>query len=86
MPPKLAELITYCQERGIKGSYSVRHDPPLWRAKVKAGQVIFDVPADTRDAALERAAETALEYLTDPQPVPGTDAYVTWKARRAKRG
>lgn len=84
MTPTLAELIAYCREHGIKGSYSARHDPPWWRAKITVGNVVYNVPADTRDAALERGAQVALNNLLDPPPEIGTAAYVAWQRRRRK--
>lgn len=82
MPPKLAELIAYCRERGIRGSYGVRHDPPHWRARVRVGQVVHSGTADTQDEALDRMAGVALDHLVDPMPQPGSEAYVAWQARR----
>lgn len=82
MQPKLAELIAYCREHGIKGSYNAKHDPPYWRAKVRVGMTVYSVPADTREEALERAAETALRNLRDPMPELGSRAYVAWRQRR----
>ncbi len=80
--PALAELIAYCSAHGIKGSYSARHDPPWWRARIKVGMEIHSGAADTRDAALERIAEIALRDLLDPMPQPGTREYVEWQRRR----
>lgn len=82
MTPKLAKLIAYCRANGIKGSYSVREDPPLWRARIKVGAVIYNVPADTEDEALERGAQLALDRLLDPPPQIGTPEYVAWRGRR----
>lgn len=84
MPPKLAQLIAYCQASGIQGSYSAREDPPLWRARVKIGMTSFSAPADTRDEALERAAGSALRFLLDPMPQHGTPEYVAWEARKGR--
>lgn len=84
MTPRLAELIAYCREHGIKGSYSVKHDPPWWRARITVGKVVYNVPADSRAAALERGAEVALANLTDSPPAIGTGAYAAWQQRRKR--
>lgn len=81
MTPKLAELIAYCRTNNIKGSYSCKEDPPHWRAKITVGMNVYNVPAATKDAALERGAEVALRDLLDPQPQPGTPEYVAWQER-----
>lgn len=82
MPPKLAELIAYCQAHGIKGSYRTWHDPPYWRARVKTGRLAHSAPAETEHAALDRAAAIAMADLLDPMPAPGTDESVAWRARK----
>lgn len=83
MPPKLAELIAYCHEHGIKGGYRSWHDPPRWRARVAVQTTAFVAPGDTEGEALDRAAENAMRHLTDPMPQPGTRAFVEWQERRA---
>lgn len=86
MTPKLADLIALCHERGIEGGYKVvedrTEDPPLWRARIRVGTVRFEVPDYTHDAALERGAQVALDYLLDPEPRHGTREYVEWRRRR----
>lgn len=82
MTPKLAELIAYCNEHGIKGSYNTRHDPPRWWARIRVGMIIHSGAADTEDAVLERIAKVALDSLLDPMPMPGSDTYAEWQARQ----
>lgn len=81
MTPKLAELIAHCKAHGIEGSYSAKQDGDRWRARLKVGMTIYNVPDATRDEALERAATSALRDIHDPMPQPGTRAYVEWWAR-----
>jgi hypothetical protein len=78
----LDKLIAFCRERGIEGSYRAWHDPPWWRARVKLPGESYLAPAETREAALDRAAGAALSSLVDPQPSPGTDGYAAWEERR----
>lgn len=82
MTPKLAELIAYCKANNIKGSYNAIHDPPWWRARITVGMIRYNVPAETREEALERAAAMALDYLRDPPPEPGSAGYAEWWERR----
>lgn len=52
------------------------------RARIKVGTVVYNVPADTEEAALERGAQLALDRLRDPPPEIGTPRYAAWQARR----
>jgi len=63
LPSSLRELLAYAQKRGLHGRYQSKQVDKLWLGRVVIDGVSYDGRGSDRRAALNRAAEKAMEEL-----------------------
>lgn len=63
----LQDLLAYCAEHGIHGTYRVKQEgPDRWRAYIRTDKTDTNGIDSTREAAFDRIAAAVLKDLKNP--------------------